>query len=75
MKKAIIGKQSNDLRIKRLMSMEYHCCIWFGLRGMDYQRICAFFDLLPSINDTNYCLGGSGFALFILPSSTGEDRF
>jgi len=52
--------------------MEFHCCILFVWRGW-LSRV-VLLDLLPSINDTNYCLGRRVVALFLSSSSTVKIR-
>jgi sodium-dependent dicarboxylate transporter 2/3/5 len=70
--KSIIGKQLSDLG--KTAYEEWNVIVVFGLVCVGWIiKDYVLLDLLPSINDTIIVLVGV-VALFILPSSTGEDR-
>jgi sodium-dependent dicarboxylate transporter 2/3/5 len=70
--KSIIGKQLSDLG--KTAYEEWNIIVVFGLVCVGWIiKDYVLLDLLPSINDTIIVLVGV-VALFILPSSTGEDR-
>jgi sodium-dependent dicarboxylate transporter 2/3/5 len=70
--KSIIGKQLSNLG--KTTYEEWNVMIVFGLVCVGWIiKDYVLLDLLPSINDTIIVLVGV-VALFILPSSTGEDR-
>jgi sodium-dependent dicarboxylate transporter 2/3/5 len=70
--KSIIGKQLSDLG--KTSYEEWNVMIVFGLVCIGWIiKDYVLLDLLPSINDTIIVLVGV-VALFILPSSSGDDR-